>query len=689
MPHLSVLVALLAAPPLLWATVTGLWIDPLWAAAPLVLLLPLAWAGRKLRATERQEQGLVWIAAALGAGLALAASARIPVSIDGEVYLFQARLLARGQLTTDALPQPEFFHYYFLVPTPEGGLGGAFPPGWPAVLSIGAALGVPWLVNPLLVGTLVLLAASLARAAFPTGARGVPLLTAMLVALSPTVTGLGGTMMSHLLAANLTVGALLLGWPTGTQRRWTTVLVGGLLIGALFCVRPLNALLTGVMVLGMTLATRPRLRWGKALAGVAVAAVVGSLYLLYNTQATGSALTPGQDAYFAMTEPNRDCHRLGFGDDVGCTNAHNLDAPGYGAGDAARTTGQRLTDLGKRGLGPGLALLLPLVLAWRRPKGTVWPIAGLAGITLSGYAAFYYHGNFLGPRLLLEAFVPGLVLVAAGALQLRWAGVALALAGLLAGHALIQTESEGHRWMPYAETQKLLSDAPEGPKLIFVDGSLLRDRARWVHYSLGVVLGDVPGGRAKTLFAHDLGPAANQSLIRSYPNHTPFRLVLRDIGEPGAMKRELAPSLAAHPIRRGDRSVVINAVARFPLRERPDCGFAEPAELGNGVHSLRLAVHDDHAGTCRFDLGPAPATANRWRVLVTAARSPGAGSWQLRVGDRPVGAALRLAGAQGSIRRIRLGLISTEPSDRLTLEAEAGGGSADLLELAFLPAQGQ
>src|SRR5437764_459246 len=43
-----------------------------------------------------------------------------------------------------------------LIPDDHGRAFSRYPPGWPALLAIGAKLGVPWLVNPLL-GTLLML----------------------------------------------------------------------------------------------------------------------------------------------------------------------------------------------------------------------------------------------------------------------------------------------------------------------------------------------------------------------------------------------------------------------------------------------------------------------------------------------------------------------------------------------------
>ncbi len=606
----------------------------------------------------------------------VALSARMPASVDGEVYLFQARLLASGHLGTGPLPYPGFFHYYFLVSDAHGALYGAFPPGWPAVLAAGVWLGAAWLVAPLLTGLLVWLGARLAHQVLPLD-RGVAPLTAWLLAASPFVLAHGAIFMSHILAANLTLGALILAYRARTGG-WLPALVVGLLVGTLFTVRPLNAIVLGLVVVGIGLWQAPRVPALRVITALVLAALPASGYLLANQAVTGHALTPGQDAYFARTEPNERCHRLGFGFDVGCANAHNLERPGYTGKDAVRVTGQRLEELGKKGLGPGLALLLPLALLWRRPSGSATAIAALGVLQLGAYALFYYHGNFLGPRLLFEAFVPLVVLVAAGALKLGWIGVALCLSGLVGGHQLVAVESEHLRWLPYAETAELLSEAEGDRKLVFVDNRGLQGRWRWTHYSLGMVLGEAPGPDATTLFVHDQSPTANATLIDAYPDHTPYQLRLT----PGESPLDVAPSLI--PLPRHPRAQVSIALSgRFPLSSRGACGFAEPAmPPGVRAHVLRLEADVSREETCRFDLGPGPDVDGPWAISMTAYASPAGGQWRLLIGDEPAGSPFLLSGRSGALKRISVGRGAGAAGARMTL---VGRGTADLLELRFRP----
>ena len=664
----------LLALPLLWATVSGLYQDAVLGLLPLALLLPVCWIGRRVEYNPNWVSPFVLGAACVGGTLALWSSAQIPVSVDGEVYLFQARLFAAGRLSADTLGASEFFHYYFLVPGTQGELYGVFPPGWPLLLALGALLGSPWIVNPLLTVLLVVLTARLARQVFPKQGH-TEILAAWLMALSPFVVGQGGAMMSHPLAACLTVGAILAAYQLEAAR-WRPALLVGVCVGLLFIVRPLNGLFVGCVLLALH---GFRAGWRPVAVSVLLAALLGSTYLWVNQQVTGDALTPGQDAYFARTEPNSGCHRLGFGPTIGCVNAHQLERPGYTLIDALETTGERLTVLGRKGFGPGFALLLPLLLAWGgtgRRSGTLWAILGIQVLV---YAAFYYHGNFLGPRLLFEAFPMLAVLVAAGAWTFRWAGVAIALGGLIGGHVLLQVDAESYRWMPYEEVSSLVAEAEGDQKIIFVDSEALRDRARWTHYSLGMVLGDIPGPDAARLFAHDLGNEPNQRLLRRLPHHRAYRLRLDPIGDlDNPFQADLEPSLVSFS-RGTSVDSVIALAARFPSSTQTNCGYMEPRTVSPGNHVLHVQAEDE---TCVLPLVDLPEGSGPWRVNLSALSSAHGGRWQLYAGEQPVGMPFVLSGRPGQLRRLSIGLLGANAVGPISIR---GVGQGSLVTLRFHP----
>jgi hypothetical protein len=672
------LAGIVAGLPLIWASVSGVWTEPIWAAVPLLAALLLCWLCRSLVFSDRVLQGLARVAPLVGFALAAWLSARVPISVDGELYWFQAKLFSAGQLTSDAWVDSAFFHYYFLVPLGDGSVASAFPPGWPLVLGLGHSWGLAWIVNPLLVALLVILTGRLARAVFPSQ-PAVETLSCWLVALSPFVTHQGGSMLSHPFAAVLTVAALWLALRPDRHRWWMPIGMG-LLIGALMTVRPLNGAVTGLVVAGLVLARAPRPPWWSMAQGLVLAIMLGAAYLATNMVVTGDPWTPGQNQYIGLTEPNPDCHRLGFGEDVGCVYAHNLESPGFGPMDALGITGTRLASLGTTGLGPGLALLLPLLFLWRRPKESVWPLVLLPLALLGAYGLFYFHGNFLGPRLLFEAFLPLVVLIAAAACSLRWVGVAVVLGGLLGGHALLTLEKDNAQWLPIDEVAEKVASAPGARKLIFVSMEGLQPRARWTHYSLGMILGDAPTRNAPLVFAHDLGDAANQALLNSVENRMVYRLRLTiDPSSVQSYRARLVPTLVPYappalPVH------TVSLLGRFPLPERSDCGFAQPVALPSGEHVLRLTTRGD--GPCAFALGRVQVPDGEWTVALEAFPSPKSGDWSLQTGGGTVIGTASLAGDEASARSFELGVIASKGPQTVRL---VGHGVADLRAIRLLP----
>ena len=94
--------------------------------------------------------------------IALAVTQRFPPSGDDYSYLYQAKLLASGKLYAEDplydLADP--LHHCVQISCMTDDQGRRFskyPPGWPALLALGALLGVPWLIDPILGAILVFL----------------------------------------------------------------------------------------------------------------------------------------------------------------------------------------------------------------------------------------------------------------------------------------------------------------------------------------------------------------------------------------------------------------------------------------------------------------------------------------------------------------------------------------------------
>ena len=176
-------------------------------------------------------------ATALSAWLCWRVFEGIPHVTDGVAYAFQARVFASGRIYLPPPPVPEAFNIGNVVLSKDR-WAGKYPPGFPALLSLGYLLHVPGLVNPLLLGLAVFGVYRLGRTLYdvPTG-----LLGAFLLALSPFALILGATFLSHvpaLCATIWTLEALARGRKTDEA---PALLFAGLMVGLASAIRPYAA----------------------------------------------------------------------------------------------------------------------------------------------------------------------------------------------------------------------------------------------------------------------------------------------------------------------------------------------------------------------------------------------------------------------------------------------------------------
>jgi hypothetical protein len=111
------------------------------------------------------------LAAELALALAFGALDFHPITEDEKTYLYQARLLLAGRLTTPAVAEHPAFMQPFLV-THDGIVSGQYFWAQPALLAIGEAVGFPWLAVGFEIGVAVFFSGKLA--AEGGGHRGSP-----------------------------------------------------------------------------------------------------------------------------------------------------------------------------------------------------------------------------------------------------------------------------------------------------------------------------------------------------------------------------------------------------------------------------------------------------------------------------------------------------------------------------------
>jgi hypothetical protein len=251
---------------------------------------------------------------------------RIPHIEDEFGYLWQAEVMAEGQISIPSPKNPKVFPIPCVVDH-EGQRFAKYPPGWPAALSIGASVNVPWLVNSLLAGLSLWLVYRLGTKIL---GRGVGLLAELLTLSSPMFLMLSGSLLSHNLSLCLAL-AFQLAWLDSFPLRGNSreqraperlVLVAGAgSLGLLALTRPLTAVAVVIpfALHGFYLLARGKLREKKRLLVMALIAIgVASLLLVWQWMLGGS---PFRNLYTLWWPYDR----LGFGTDIGVTESgHNL-----------------------------------------------------------------------------------------------------------------------------------------------------------------------------------------------------------------------------------------------------------------------------------------------------------------------------------------------------------------------------
>ena len=367
------------------------------------------------------------VALVIAAGACLAAAwasqsvfERIPHLEDEFANLWEAQVMADGQIAQPSPSFPRSFMVPFVVDY-EGLRFGKYPPGWPALLSLGVLLGAPWLVNALLAGASAWLTYRLgSRLAGP----GVGLLASLLVATSPMFLLLSASLMSHALSVFLTL-ALTLGWLDGVLAdrtlprlpRALPIAVAGLSLGLLALTRPLTAVCVGLPfgVHGLWILTRGGRSAKRAVLAVGLLAfATAGLLLAWQSALTGDPL----GNLYALWWPY---DRIGFGPGHGVTETgHTL--------NLARINTKFSLRVGRHDLfgWPFLSwVFAPIGLLALRRRLETWLLAALLPVLVLVYAAYWVGAWLYGPRYYIEALGAMAVLSAAGIAALAgWLGSA-------------------------------------------------------------------------------------------------------------------------------------------------------------------------------------------------------------------------------------------------------------------------
>lgn len=340
---------------------------------------------------------------------------RVPHIDDSIAYLFQARYMSTGALWLPRPPDPESFGVAHLI------VDGAkwyskFFPGWPAVLALGVALGVPWLVNPVIAAASVLLTHRLVRRIYDL--RTAHAVT-LLISVSPWLLFLSASMMSHATALfSMLLALLAIDCQRGRSISfWAPV--AGASLGMLFLTRPFDAALAGpvagLWALGVG---AKRLSLGALALTGGSAALVAALLFLYNAGLTGNPFMAPQQLW-ADHLFGSGVDTLGFGPKVGTIGwLENMDPlPGHGLADVVLNDNKNfsLVNFELFGWAFGSLTLACLALRPRGIRGHDGLVVGLVAFIVVGHSFYWGHGGpDFGARYWYLMLVPMAVLTVRG-----------------------------------------------------------------------------------------------------------------------------------------------------------------------------------------------------------------------------------------------------------------------------------
>ncbi|HEX6125588.1 MAG TPA: glycosyltransferase family 39 protein [Pyrinomonadaceae bacterium] len=331
---------------------------------------------------------------------------------DEVAYIVQAKFFAAGTFAMPAPAVPEAFDVFLMKV--NGGLWyPVTPPGWPLLLSAGAFIGAPLIVNPILAGINVFLSYWLVKRLYSSAAA---LATTVLLVASPWFVFLAMSYMTHIasLTCLLVAAAGVVKARQTGKLKWG--LLSGLAIGFMSMIRPLEAAATagliGLWIIGLG---------GKRLNLASIGAVafgtliVGSLGLAYNAKLTGDPLRFPLNAY-ADEVFGPHSNDYGFGPDRGM--GWQLDPyPGHGPVDALVNTNLNVSALNTELLGwtIGSFLLIGAFVCFGKIRRSDYlMIAIIAAIYLLHFFYYFSGGPDFGARYWFLMILPLIVLTVRG-----------------------------------------------------------------------------------------------------------------------------------------------------------------------------------------------------------------------------------------------------------------------------------
>ncbi len=461
-------------------------------------------------------------AVTVSAVLAWCVYQRHPHVADEVVYLYQARYFAAGELVMTPPPVEAAFQVDLTEYRPDKWY--AVPPaGWSAVLALGVAAGAPWLVNPLLAGLNILLSYLLLGELY---SRRTARIAVLLLCVSPWHIYMAMSYMNHTVTMTFMLLAFL---GVARARRSGSLLwalIAGFGIGAGSLVRPLDALITGILAGLWAIGVGGKRLSLAALAVSGMAAVItAAVTLPYNKMLIGTA-TASPIMRYMDEHHGHNSNAYGFGPDRGmgwATDAYPGHTPFESLINAELNGSSLSAEL--FGWGTGSLALIAMLLAFgglRRPDYLM-----LAAICFTVLAYMPYWGNGggdFGPRYWYIILLPCAALTARGLERLEaalgsegrndvraTAAVAALCALALATYFPWRSLDKYYHYLRMRPDVVSLESANDfGRSLVLVRGESFPDYASAAVYNPIDLKADAP------VYAWDRSEAVRAELLRVY-----------------------------------------------------------------------------------------------------------------------------------------------------------------------------
>jgi hypothetical protein len=251
--------------------------------------------------------GIAFTAFVVYAAIASSVFSRVPISIDELVQLVQAKTFVSGRLWQPTSPNPEFYSILNVVDL-NGRYYGQFPPGGPAMLSLGLLFGAAWLIGPVCGAVSVAAFWTYVRVVEPR--RGVGVGAVVVFALAPFTAFMSGSHMNHVPSLMWLVLAMAAMARTlcSTGPRPSFAFASGLALGCAATIRPVDAfafaLPAGLWYAANALGARAR--WRDLVASGVGVAIPVAVMMWVNARTTGEPLLFGYQVLWGRS------HDLGF-----------------------------------------------------------------------------------------------------------------------------------------------------------------------------------------------------------------------------------------------------------------------------------------------------------------------------------------------------------------------------------------